>query len=236
MSLHRERGPMVVDDLRELPRAPLVVAEGSTLPAATAAAFGAAQPAAAAAAAPGAAAAAPGAAPAAAPGAAPAAAPGAAPAAAPAPHSRALWLIPTPAFQRDRLAAAGRTGGRGQLDALLRDVIAQEAAEHDVPVLSVDGKASIAETLDVVERAFAGALAEGPCARTRAERRALLREANQAIVAQVRGYHARPWAQGDPEAVLWDFVCECGDTACTVDLPLTVGEAAAAPALAPGHG
>jgi hypothetical protein len=34
MSLHRERGPMVVDDLARLPRSPLVVAEGSVVPAA----------------------------------------------------------------------------------------------------------------------------------------------------------------------------------------------------------
>jgi hypothetical protein len=33
MSLHTERGPMVLDDLRPLPDSPLVVAEGSTLPA-----------------------------------------------------------------------------------------------------------------------------------------------------------------------------------------------------------
>lgn len=33
MSLHRERGAMVVDDLAALPAAPLIVAEGSTLPA-----------------------------------------------------------------------------------------------------------------------------------------------------------------------------------------------------------
>jgi len=30
-SLHRERGPMVVDDVCALPRSPLVVAEGSTI-------------------------------------------------------------------------------------------------------------------------------------------------------------------------------------------------------------
>jgi gluconate kinase len=34
MSLHRERGPMVVDDLRAMPPSPLTVAEGSTVPAA----------------------------------------------------------------------------------------------------------------------------------------------------------------------------------------------------------
>jgi hypothetical protein len=33
MSLHRERGPMVIDDVRALPSTPLIVAEGSTVPA-----------------------------------------------------------------------------------------------------------------------------------------------------------------------------------------------------------
>jgi hypothetical protein len=33
LSLHAARGPMVLDDLRALPDSPLVVAEGSTLPA-----------------------------------------------------------------------------------------------------------------------------------------------------------------------------------------------------------
>jgi hypothetical protein len=33
MSLHVERGPMVLDDLRALPHAPLVLAEGSAIPA-----------------------------------------------------------------------------------------------------------------------------------------------------------------------------------------------------------
>jgi gluconate kinase len=33
MALHRERGQMVIDDLRELPDSPLVIADGTTLPA-----------------------------------------------------------------------------------------------------------------------------------------------------------------------------------------------------------
>jgi hypothetical protein len=87
-----------------------------------------------------------------------------------------------------------------------------------------------------VEQRFAGAVAAGPRARTRAERRTLLRDANEAIVAQVRGYHARPWVDGDPEAVARTFACECGDPGCELDLQLTVAAVAAAPALAPGHG
>ncbi len=177
---------MVVDDLAALPAAPLVVAEGSVLPASAIDDC-----------------------------------------------SRALWLIPRPALQRARLAAAGRTGGRARLDALLRDVIAAEAQEHGVPVLRVDAVTDVAAA---VEERFAAALAAGPSARTRDERRALLREANEAIVAQVRGYHARPWADGDSEAVLRTFACECGDPDCEVDLQLTVAAVAAGPALAPGHG
>jgi hypothetical protein len=96
----------------------------------------------------------------------------------------------------------------------------------------------VEDTTDVaaaVEQRFAAALAAGPCARTHAERQALLREANAAIVAQVRGYHARPWATGDPDAVVRAFACECGDPACQADLELTVAAAAGGPALAAGH-
>jgi hypothetical protein len=185
MSLHRERGPMVVDDLSALPPTPIVVAEGSTLPAAAVT-----------------------------------------------DRSRAVWLMPTPEFQRARLAAQGRIGGRARLDELLRDVIEAEAREHGVPMLRVDDATTVAAA---VEEHFASALAAGPRARTRAERRALLREANDAIVGQVRGYYARPWADGDPEAVVRSFACECGDPECTADLQLTIGAVAAGPALAPGH-
>jgi hypothetical protein len=87
-----------------------------------------------------------------------------------------------------------------------------------------------------VEAAFAGALAEGPRAASAAERRALLREANEAVVEQARAFCRRPWANADAEAVERSFVCECGDPACEVDLELTVGIVAMRPALAPGHG
>jgi hypothetical protein len=185
MSLHRERGAMVLDDLRELPPTPLAIAEGSTLPAA------AADPA------------------------------------------RAVWLIPTPEFQRAQLAARGTTGGTAQLYALLNEVIGAEARERELSTFTVDGTRGIEETTRAVESLFADALTAGPQAPTREDRRALLREINRAIVAQVRAYHARPWADGDPDAVVRRFVCECGDPACDVDLELPVGQVAAGPAL--GH-
>ena len=188
LSLHRERGPMVLDDLLALPRSPLVVAEGSTLPAAAVR-----------------------------------------------DRSRAVWLVPTPAFQRARLEERGLSRGARELFLLLADTIEREAREHDVPMLVMDGERGIADTVEAVERHFEAALAEGPLGETVAERRALLRDANEAVVAQVCGYYARPWAEGDPEEVVRTFVCECGDRACDASVDVQVGAAAAAPVLAPEH-
>jgi len=159
MSLHRERGPMVIDDLRALPDSPLVVAEGSTLPA-HALSSGIAE------------------------------------------RSRAVWLLPTREFQRATLTDRDMAPGPTALYLLLGETIEQEAREHGVPTLTVDGSRGIEETVAAVEELFAPALAEGPRAETLAERRALLREANEAIASQVRGFYGRPWVNGDPEAVV----------------------------------
>ena len=188
LSLHRERGPMVADDLRALPRSPLVVAEGTVLPAA--------------------------------------AAPD---------RSRALWLLPTPEFQRARLEERGLSDGARAFYLLLAETIEREAREHDVPILAVGSERGIAATVAAVERHFEAALAEGPRAKTVAERRALLREANEAVVAQLRGYYARPWADGDAEAVVRTFLCECGDRTCETSVDVQVGAAAAVPVLAAEH-
>jgi hypothetical protein len=63
----------------------------------------------------------------------------------------------------------------------------------------------------------------------------LLREANEAIVAQVRGDHARPWAEGDAESVVREFLCECGSTTCHASVPVPVAAPMAGPVLAPRH-
>jgi hypothetical protein len=188
LSLHAERGPMVVDDLRVLPASPLVVAEGTTLPASTVSSR-IADPA------------------------------------------RSVWLLPTPFFQRARLAERGLPRGPTELYLLLSETIAREAAEHGVPTLAVDGSRGPDETAAAVEARFADALAEGPRAESVSDRRALLREANERIAAQVRGYYARPWANGDPETVVREFVCECGDPGCTATVEVAVG-ASSAPILA----
>ena len=185
MSLHRERGAMIVDDVRGLPGAPLVVAEGTCLSPALVG-----------------------------------------------DSSRAVWLLPTRSLQRERLESRGHAN---RLYLLLHEVIEREARESGVPILPVDGSHSVAVTVRAVEELFAPALAAGPQAQSRTERRELLREANLAIVEQVRGYFARPWANGDPEETVRVFVCECGDRSCVADVEATVAAVAAGPALAPAH-
>jgi hypothetical protein len=191
MSLHRERGPMAIDDLRRLPSAPLIVAEGATLPA-SAVSSGIADPA------------------------------------------RSIWLIPTKEFQQRALADL--PGTARTLYSLLGDVIAAEAHEHDVRILRVDGSRGVDETAESVDGLFAAAIAEGPRAESVHERVGLLREANEAIVDQVRGYYGRAWAEGDPDHVLRTFVCECGDPECIAEVETTVGEASARPVLDVSHG
>lgn len=192
LSLHRERGPMVIDDLRHLPESPAIVAEGSTLPA-DAVSSGIAE------------------------------------------RTQAVWLLPTPKFQAAQLAARGTTCGAAQLYRLLDQVIERDALEHHVQTLEVDGSRSLQEVVCAVERLFGGALSTSSRAETADARRRLLREANKAVVAQVRAGHARPWAVGDPDVVTRQFVCECGDPSCETDVSLTVRAAAAGRALVPGH-
>lgn len=196
LSLHRDRGPMVVEDVRGLPASPLIVAEGSTVPPAIVTSGSA-------------------------------------------DATRALWLLPTLEFQRARLEEQGIPPGPTQLYLLLAAEIERDAREHGAPTLTVDGSRGVGAMTALVEARFADILSAGPRAKTVAERRALLREANDAIVAQVRGYHARPWAEGDAEAAVREFVCECGDPACEAVVEVAVGAfaraAKAGPVLAEGH-
>lgn len=186
MSLHRERGAMVVDDLRALPRSPLVVAEGTTLPA-----WALEDP------------------------------------------LRGIWLIPTREFQERAFAERELAPGVAGLYRLYTEVVAEEAREHGVRVLTIDGARDVAAVVAEVEELFGDALAAGPHAETRDERRRLLREANLAIVEQVRGYYARPWANGDPETVEREFLCECGDPDCDTVVLAAVAAAASGPVLDP---
>lgn len=199
MSLHHERGPMVVDDIRRLPRSPLVLAEGSTvLPAAV---LGA----------------------------------GVDP-------SRAVWLQPTIEFRQARLDEREVPSEvREQRDAVYRlvaGVIEAEVRELGAGALVVDGSPSVEETVAAVEERFAAALAAGPRARSAEARRALIREANAALAAQVHGYVLRPFTQGGVDEITRPFACECDDSECSLTLELPVAEwerMAARPVIAPDH-
>lgn len=186
MSLHSERVPMVVHDLIASPTAPLLVAEGTCLPASAASAH-----------------------------------PG-----------RAVWLVPARDFQLARLADRGLKPGPLALFRRLTETVLEEARANGVPTLPVDETTPVDSVVAAVEVAFADALAAGPRAGTRPERRALLREVNKDVVAQVRGYFGRPSADGDADAVVQSFVCECGDAACTLEVECPVGDAAARPVVA----
>jgi len=150
--------------------------------------------------------------------------------------ARALWLVPTRAFQEARLRERGARPPWARLSLLLRDEIEREAREHGVPVVVVDGSRSLDETVAVVEARFASALETGPRAASAAERRALLREANESVEAQVRGYFERPWAAGDPDETVRELLCECGDPACAATVEGPLRALVAGPVLAPGHG
>jgi hypothetical protein len=190
MSLHADRGAMVMEDLAQLPTSPLVMAEGSTVPA-WAVSSGGVQ------------------------------------------ATHAVWLLPTTAFFEEH--AAGLAEGPRRLYWRLLDQAAHDVEEHGVSTVMVDGSASISDIVEVVTAGFGEILARGPSASTAQHRRLLLHEMNAALIAQVRDYYARPWAEGDPDLVTCAFVCECGSPDCGVDIEATVGEAKGGPLLALGH-
>ena len=150
-------------------------------------------------------------------------------------HDRVLWLIPTETFQDGRLRERGTTAGQHALYRHLRGVIEQEAHEHGVPSITIDGSENLDRVTEAVERRFAAVIEQGPHAEGTDERRQLLREMNLAVVEQIRGYHARPSAVGDAETVVIEAVCECGDPSCEQLLSAEVRAVADALVLAPGH-
>ena len=157
--IHWERGPMVADDIRALPERPLIVAEGTTIPAGDA---------------------------------------------------HALWLDRPSAWPDHPVYAH------------FAQAILDNARRHGVPVLTVEG--SVEDTIAAVEGHFAQPLAAGPLAETPEEHHALLREANDALVFQVRTGTARPWATETPETLTRDFICECDDPECRAILTIPAAE------------
>ncbi|MFJ8822009.1 AAA family ATPase [Streptomyces sp. NPDC102467] len=148
------------------------------------------------------------------------------------PGRAALWLLPTPELLEKRLAERELRAGPLALYRRLADVIEDEVRMSGAPFLTVDVDTDVTE--EVAAR-WAGPLAAGPGATSRAERRALLREANEAVVAQYTAFFARPWSRGDVGDAVAPFSCECGDTGCTARVECPVTAFPAAPFVAQGH-
>jgi hypothetical protein len=138
-------------------------------------------------------------------------------------RERAVWLLATPELHRAHHEARGMAH-LAEYRWLVAEGIERQAAEFGVNVLRVDDTLGIDESVAAVEELFADALAQGPRAETLEERRALLRYANEAVVAQVRGYLARPWTTGDEATFMREFLCECGDPECTEVAEVAVAE------------
>jgi dephospho-CoA kinase len=150
-------------------------------------------------------------------------------------RSRAVWLVPTEELRRARLAERGMSAPVVEYQCLLAEHIERATVEAGVRVLRPDGSETVEETAAAVEELIADSLADGPCAESADDRRALLRYANDAVVAQVHAYYARPWATGDIARDVRPFVCECADPECAAILELPVTRLSEEPLLADGH-
>lgn len=148
---------------------------------------------------------------------------------------RALWLLPSDELYDRRLAAMDVNPAQAAYLRHQREVIESDARAAGVTVLEVDATLDADATLAAAEDIFGPFIARGPRAADAHERRRLLREINLDLVSQVRGYFARPWAQGDGESTPRPFVCECGDPTCVLEVSTSVAAAASAPVLADEH-
>ncbi|MFJ4714659.1 hypothetical protein [Streptomyces sp. NPDC088785] len=148
------------------------------------------------------------------------------------PGRAALWLLPAPDLLERRLAERGLAPGPLSLYRRLAAVIEAEVRASGAPHLVLDDGV---DAVRAVEEHWARHLAEGPRAAGPAERRALLREANEAVVAQYTGFFARPWAPDGRDTAVAVFSCECGDPACAERVAHRVAAFPRAPLTAPGH-
>ena len=149
------------------------------------------------------------------------------------PDGCAIWLTLSAEQQRERLDR--RHGAEGAPPSYLafRKIIEAEIGD-DPRVLDVDDL-TMDETIAAVEGIFAERIAAGPSATTPAERREILRYANQIIVDQHLAWLRRWWTTGDPATMVRTFDCECGQPSCGARIDLALADYPAEPLLAPGH-
>ncbi len=154
--------------------------------------------------------------------------------------ARAVFLIPTPDFQRDVLSPrlmpssdpARALAARLVKDRLYADRIAQLARKRGFPVVEVDGSSAPEDVLRLVEEEFADALAASEPVEL-----PLVRRWENEKTARNR----RAWAaSGDVRATsdpTVSFACECGRLGCGDRVRLTLADFDRAErVLASGHG
>jgi hypothetical protein len=138
----------------------------------------------------------------------------------------AVWLVPTPEFQRARLMERDVTiwgatsdppraaANRIERERLVSDAIERAAVERGYTVLRVDGSRDLDAMKARVEEALAESLAAGAHRTTPEQLRAIRRSENETVLRQVRTYLERVPAAGAPETCAVPFSCECGRSGC----------------------
>ncbi len=164
----------------------------------------------------------------------------------------AVWLVPSPEFQRARLLERPRISfertsdperaleNRVQREVAVGELIEHGARERGFRVIRVDESRGLLEVAAEVEQAFGEAIAAGPRASTAAARFELRRRHNRQVHRQVSAYFSRVPGAGDPAASPVPFGCECGASGCLGRTSATLDAAAQAFAgdarlLADGH-
>jgi hypothetical protein len=149
----------------------------------------------------------------------------------------AVWLVPTPEFQRARLEERPGTEWRRTSDPpralenriererAIGEVVARDARGRGLRVLDVDGSKGLPAMAAAVEEVFAGLIAAGPRAADADARRALRREDNLQVYRQVSTFFDRRPGVGDPEQSPVPFACECGVSGCAAGVRATLVEA-----------
>lgn len=149
-------------------------------------------------------------------------------------RDHAVWLLPTPEFQRARLeerlgSTWQRTSSperalenRIQRERRVGKAIEGEARARGLHILRVDGSRGREEITAAAEEVFARVLASGPRATTPEARRTISRDDNLVLARQVSTYFERVPEGGDPATSPVHFACECGASGCdaTVEMPL----------------
>jgi hypothetical protein len=138
-------------------------------------------------------------------------------------RDRSVWLVPTFEGHRSFHDEHGMAHLVDYRWCVIQEV-ERQADEYGVNVVRVDGSLGADDVLATVEELFADAIADGPCATTPDERRALLGWANEELVQQARAYLTRPWSTGDESTFIRPFRCECDDPECEEVVPLPVAE------------